>query len=307
WLDQIHTDKVTVILDACFSGTATRMGESVRLKTMDFGYYPPQRKTKVTLGRKQIKHVLLAASSPEQISWMLADQKGSVFTTILADVLVNLTATATYDALMNAVIPQVQQYVAHYYADQEQTPQLEGNGQTPLFFGADSSAQPVTPPPTPVPTPETPSEDVQYDDFPLSISTNQPEYREKDLMTVTVEAARNCYVRLYLINARQAITQLFPNAYQQDNFIRAGQPVQIPGTGARFYLEMTPPFGTETLKAVASTVQFEDLLDVDWQGKTFLDFRKMLLSDMNTRGVAVRKISDVEISQAVERYRVRSR
>jgi len=299
WLAQLRTHNVTVILDACFSGTATRMGERARLKTMDFGFYPTQRHAKVTFDRKELQHIVLAASSPEQTSWMLADQKGSVFTRFLTEVLVNVAADVTYDALMQDVIPRVQQYVSRYYNNADQTPQVEGNGQTPVFFNTDLNAPPAAA------TPDMAAANAQRHDFDLRLSTNKSEYRAGDRMTVTVQAAQDCYLRLYLVNAQQEITQLFPNAYQPDNFIRADQPVQIPGPGARFYLEMTPPFGTETLKAVASTVQFEDLRKVDWQGQTFLDFGKMPLAELNTRGVGIREIANVAISQAVTRYSVR--
>ncbi len=53
---------------------------------------------------------------------------------------------------------------------------------------------------------------------------------------------------------------------------------------------MTKPFGRETLKAVASTVPFEDLQDVDWKAAPFLEYGRMGLSDINMRGVEVEGI-----------------
>ena len=84
--------------------------------------------------------------------------------------------------------------------------------------------------------------------------------------------------------------------------------MHIPGPGAKFQFRMTPPFGIEILKAVASTAQFDDIQDLDWHGKTFLNFGTMPLSDMNAKGVAVEEVPEKpEMSQAVTMYEIRPR
>ena len=308
WLAQLKTERVTVILDACFSGTATRADRPAQIKTVDFGFHPPRKQTKVGFFPKQaMRHVLLAASAPDQTSLMLADQKGSVFTAFLYEVLVNAAANLTYEALMQQVIPRVTRYVAEHFPQESQTPQLEGNGQSPVFFrpGAAAAATPAASPTAP-PPPTPPAEIAQAHDFDLSIAVNKAVFYENDLMTVTLQAAQDCYVRVYVINAEQQVQQLFPNKWQQDNFLKAGQAVPIPGPGAKFRFRMTKPFGTETLKAVASTSgQFEDLKGIDWQGQTFLDFGALPLKDLNTRGVKVEEAPGEARSQAVVLYEIK--
>ena len=307
WLGRLQTERVTVIFDACFSGTGTRGDEARLRKTMDLGFnLPPRRSQKIGLTAKQgsLNHVLLASSAPDQSSWMLADEPGSVFTFMLAGLLQQAAPGLTYERVMQQVSPQVQAYVARQY-DEPQTPQWEGNGAVALFWAAADPAPAPESPPEPAPDAEAPSELVQVRDFPLEIRTNQTTYQEGDLMTVTVEAGRDCYLRLYVINADQEVAQLFPNKWQTEHFIRAGETVQIPGPNAAFRLRMTEPFGREILKAVASSVPFEDLQEVDWARAPFLAYGRMGLSQINTRGVQAEERP--QISQAAVIYEIQAR
>jgi hypothetical protein len=191
--------------------------------------------------------------------------------------------------------------------DEDQAPQIEGQSDW-LVLAPDAAVTQPAPPAATTGAAEVAPETVAYHDFPLELSLNQAEYVEGDLLVVSVRAARDCYVRLYVINADQQVAQLFPNKWQQDHFIPAGQTVQIPGPGAQFILEMEPPFGTEAIKAVASTVPFEDLQGIDWERSPFLIIGDVPLRDLNTRGVGVRPApAGPELSQAVVLYRVRPR
>jgi metacaspase-1 len=304
WLERARTQNVAVIIDACFSGTITRGEEGKRQKTLDLGFnLPPRRNQRIGFMAKATSsnHVLLASSSPDQTSWMLQDEPGSVFTHFLTRAMSRITEGGTYQQVMQQVLPKVQEYVKRSY-NEPQTPQLEGQGTIEVFAAAAAEPQPQ---PVAEAEPETSSELVQYQDFPLTVRTNQRRYRQGELMTVTVTSARDCYLRLYVINADQEVTQLFPNKWQQDHFIRGGEDVRIPGENARFRLRMTEPFGRETLKAVASTAPFEDLQGVNWKAAPFLEYGRMGLSEINMRGVEVEKIPEgAELSQAAVLYEV---
>ena len=303
WLSQLRTEKVTVILDSCFSGTATRADDALIAKFADLGFRPTRETGKVAFFEKQTaNHVLLSAGTDAQISYMLKDdsRKGSVFTAFLYNALVGLAANATYDVIMNQVAPQVQAYVAQHFSGREQTPQLEGDGSAPAFFGAPEA--------TPTVQADAPADIENRRDFRLNVSLNQELYFENDLMTVTVEAERDCYIRIYVVNAEQQTKQLFPNQWQQnDNFIKAGQSVRFPGENAPFILAMTPPFGAEMIRVVASVTQFSDLKTFDYQ-QPFPDFGDEPLSNVTNRGVDVRPApNQPTVSVATVKYEIRPR
>ena len=302
WLAQLRTEKVTVILDSCFSGTATRSeGDSPLAKFADLGFRPTQLAKGIFFEKEAGEHVLLSAGTADQISYMLrkADGNGSVFTAFLYDALVGVAADATYDVVMNQVAPSVQAYVAQYFGGREQTPQLEGDGNLPVFFASSTSTF------EPHPQPSAPEEIANRRDFPLTLALNQLEYYEGDLMTVTVEAGRDCYIRIYVTNAEDATVQVFPNTWQPDNFVSASQPMRIPGDNAPFELAMTPPFGRETISIVASTAQFSDAEDGQ---QSFRSFGAEPLESVMMRGVEARAVSkQAEISVATAQYDIKPR
>lgn len=81
----------------------------------------------------------------------------------------------------------------------------------------------------------------------------KPSYQEGEQMVAFLKADRDCYVQLIYHDAEGRDFLIFPNRFRRDNFIKAGKVYQIPGPGDRFRFTVSPPFGTEVLKAFAST------------------------------------------------------
>jgi Domain of unknown function (DUF4384) len=77
-------------------------------------------------------------------------------------------------------------------------------------------------------------------------------YAVGETVKLTLNAAQESYVTVLDIGPTGKVTQLFPNAYQADNKVRAGQPVEIAGasTGAR--ITVGQPTGTELIKVITS-------------------------------------------------------
>jgi len=84
--------------------------------------------------------------------------------------------------------------------------------------------------------------------------------RRGDRMTFGFRSARDCYLVLYNVGPEGEITQLLPNAYLHDNFIRANQTYMIPppdkrtvdGKQVYFYVDAAKAVGMETVKAIAT-------------------------------------------------------
>jgi len=85
----------------------------------------------------------------------------------------------------------------------------------------------------------------------LSLTSDANKYRIGDSPVFTVVSARDCFLTLTDVDEKRSATVLLPNAYQQDNYIRAGVPVQFPGPGAPFKFRMKDP-GNETIVAVCA-------------------------------------------------------
>ncbi len=94
----------------------------------------------------------------------------------------------------------------------------------------------------------------------VSVSTDRGAgavYYDGEKMTVFVSVNRDAYVKLYGIDAAGNTQLIWPNRFSGgDGFITAGAPVCLPGEDDPFAFLLGAPYGTEFIKAVASTLPF---------------------------------------------------
>mgnify|MGYP005638665123 FL=1 len=84
-------------------------------------------------------------------------------------------------------------------------------------------------------------------------TNNQDEYQIGEMITFFISVEKDCFLTLLDINPGGKITVLFPNKYQKNNFVRAGETIQIPPSQhKKFGFEVKPPHGEERLKAIAT-------------------------------------------------------
>jgi hypothetical protein len=85
----------------------------------------------------------------------------------------------------------------------------------------------------------------------LSLFSDRDMYRRGDAPIFSVIAARDCFLTLTDVDQKGVGTVLFPNRFQQNNLIRAGVEVQLPGDNASFQYRMKDR-GLETVIAVCT-------------------------------------------------------
>ena len=129
---------------------------------------------------------------------------------------------------------------------------------------------------------------VTKKDFAVWITTDKMAYCKNDLMKLSVKSARDCFIRIYLINAEGDTQQIFPNAYQSENRVKQGESVIMPPVNGAFQFRMTEPFGLETIKVVASSEQFSDLKNLQFgSGEVFRSYSDLTPSTAGTKGISV--------------------
>lgn len=135
WLDRIPTRNITVIVDACFSGTVTRGspdGAGATAPVARGPRPPPFAKLSATggvlEGGRRMNHTLLTAASSAELAYEKTFHPGSVvsgvFTRHLADALDGASRNTRFDDL----VQQIRTRVGH-----GQTPQLEGDRSARIF------------------------------------------------------------------------------------------------------------------------------------------------------------------------------
>lgn len=103
-----------------------------------------------------------------------------------------------------------------------------------------------------------------YDSSELSIhiTTDRGEggiYRDGEEMILSLLADRDCYIKILHIDGKGIMTQVFPNRFENNNFLPGRELLTFPGRRSPFRFKVVPPYGTETIKVIASTRQFSDL------------------------------------------------
>lgn len=112
-------------------------------------------------------------------------------------------------------------------------------------------------------------------DFHVTIEPDKTEpYRKADELTLYVKSDVDCYIEIYDIAPDGSTHLVFPNEYwlsrhsPNENFIKAGVRTPIPYDNS-FTLQIFEPFGTETMKLIASTKPFSTRSRSFYRGKGF--------------------------------------
>jgi len=132
------------------------------------------------------------------------------------------------------------------------------------------------------------SQGVQVQQVQASVSTNQSTYNLGDLIQFSANLNTNAFVYLFQFDSSN-VTQLFPNTYQQDNFLNAGT-TTLPGLPAYEFVA-SPPTGNITTQIVASTTPLDFGTDSFIQPfpnlGTFNDFQERLFQIQSNNTIAV--------------------
>lgn len=97
--------------------------------------------------------------------------------------------------------------------------------------------------------------------FSVGVRVNHPNalYRNGELLIATVTTSQSGYLYLVYVACDGKVACVFPNAVQSENYIMAGSAVTVPSENAGFQLRVTPPFGSEVLKAIVSKTKIDAL------------------------------------------------
>ncbi|WP_457628670.1 PEGA domain-containing protein [Oceanithermus sp.] len=94
--------------------------------------------------------------------------------------------------------------------------------------------------------------------------TGNAVYKIGEPIRISVTVNRDAYVYLFNVNSDGTIDLILPNAYDRNNFLRAGEVRTYPPKGARYQFSITGPEGENYVLALASLrpLSMGDLADV---------------------------------------------
>jgi len=131
--------------------------------------------------------------------------------------------------------------------------------------------------------------EVLFDDFDLSLTSDKSIYRVNDLPVFSIKSSEDCHLTLINVEAGGDGTVIFPNKFQQDNFLPANKEVKFPGDDAPFQFRLKDP-GTETVIAICNaTGAGADGIEHDFRTRQFTplgNYREFLTRRIVVEGAA---------------------
>jgi len=103
---------------------------------------------------------------------------------------------------------------------------------------------------------------LENKDFKIKVWPDKGEgavYKEGEDIVFHFRADRDCCVYLYHADSEGNVKLLFPNSYNRDNFVKAGQVYSIPSEVMNFSFKSAAPFGSEIIKAIATLQPIKDI------------------------------------------------
>lgn len=88
-------------------------------------------------------------------------------------------------------------------------------------------------------------------DFDLALISDKSEYSVNDLAVFTVRSKADCHLTLINVDSKGQGTVIFPNRFEQDNFLPADKEVKFPADDAPYQFRLKDP-GTETVIAICN-------------------------------------------------------
>ncbi len=131
--------------------------------------------------------------------------------------------------------------------------------------------------------------EVFFDDFDLSLTSDKSLYRVNDLPVFSIKSSEDCHLTLINVEAGGDGTVIFPNKFQQDNLLPADTEVKFPGADAPFQFRLKDP-GTETVIAICNaTGAGADGIEHDFKTRQFTplgNYREFLTRQIVVEGAA---------------------
>lgn len=108
-------------------------------------------------------------------------------------------------------------------------------------------------------------------------------WKAGEKFAVHFRSERDCYLNILHVDTNGKVQLLFPNQWHDDAFVRGGRDYTIPGPAMDFDWDIVPPFGVETIMAVATATKTPGLFEFR-PGKD-VAFRS--IGDVKTRGIEI--------------------
>jgi hypothetical protein len=125
----------------------------------------------------------------------------------------------------------------------------------------------------------------------VKLWTDKQEYKQGDKIKIYLKGNKPFHARILYKDTAGNLLQLLPNPYRSETYFNGGIIYEIPSGNDRFDLEVSPPFGQESISIYTSTAPLGDI-NLAAQGDVYRVMTKSTDVSRMTRGVKVQEKSD---------------
>ncbi len=125
----------------------------------------------------------------------------------------------------------------------------------------------------------------------VQVWTDKRDYKAGEKIKIYLKGNKPFYALVHYIDTKGEVYQLLPNPYRKENYFNGGVVYEIPSGNDRFELEVSPPFGEESVVVYASTSKPGDLNVEETGGVYQVKTRKADIGD-KTRGIKLKEKSE---------------
>jgi hypothetical protein len=116
--------------------------------------------------------------------------------------------------------------------------------------------------------------------------TDKKEYKESEKIKIYLRGNKPFYARLMYKSSSGDLVQILPNPYRSEKYFNGGVIYEIPSGSDRFDLQITPPFGEESIILYASSEPLGEI-STTAQGGVFQVKTRSEDVGMKTRGIKI--------------------
>ena len=124
----------------------------------------------------------------------------------------------------------------------------------------------------------------------VKLWTDKQEYKQGDKIKIYLKGNKPFHARILYKDTAGNLLQLLPNPYRSEAYFNGGIIYEIPTGNDRFDLEVSPPFGQESISIYTSTSPLGDI-NLTAQGDVYRVMTKPTDVSRLTRGVKVQEKS----------------
>jgi hypothetical protein len=126
----------------------------------------------------------------------------------------------------------------------------------------------------------------------VKLWTDKQEYKQGDKIKIYLKGNKPFHARIIYKDTTGNLLQLLPNPYRSEAYFNGGIIYEIPSGNDRFDLEVSPPFGQESISIYTSTAPLGDISLAD-RGEVYRVMTKSTDVSRLTRGVKVQEKTGV--------------